>query len=400
MTSLTTTAPTEVDALLRRFDLGRARDNLARLCSQDFAGRRVASPGHDRAQRWLVSRFRALSLDVEVYPFHSGAEVLDVTGEPRFEVLDDGRLLRYRSDFAEHPRSVSLLDQGKPLHWRVLEAVPQGRHFDELASRLRLEGVGGLLVPQYRMDDGYLSKRIVARAPLELPVVSVAIPLLDGLRDRNLRVRLPLRRLPADGAHVIARLAGTSQALAREPMIVGAHYDGMGDDADGSRLASAADNATGVAVILEVARVLASSSPPRRPIYFVAFDAEEVDALGTRIWAASLAQDGLRPLVINLDLAGRLNDTITVEPGASPERTLAALDRAGEWLAQPLAVGSVSSDNRRFAGVGFPSVGIGLGGAAMHSPADSYESVEPEAMLAAGRLLIATLAEIDRDFQS
>jgi aminopeptidase YwaD len=396
MTAVTATAPTEVEALLSRFDLGRARRSLRRLCSKEFAGRRIASPGHDRAQRWLASQFRAFELDVELFAFQGGVEVLDVTAEPRFEVLDEGRLLRYRSDFAEHPRSVSLPDQDELLRWEVLEAVPRRGDFDELASRLKLAGVGGLLVPQYRMDDGYLSKRIVARAPLELPVVSVAMPLLDGLRDRRLRVRLPLRRLPADGAHVIARLAGTNPALAHEPLIVGAHYDGMGDDADGRRLPSAADNAAAVAVILEVARVLASAPPPPRPVFFVAFDGEEVDALGTRVWAASLAETELHPLVINLDLAGRLHDTITVEPGAAPERTLAAMDQAGEWLEQPLAIGAVSSDNRRFAQVGFQSVGIGLGGAAMHSPADTYESVEPKAMLAAGRLLLATLAEIER----
>ena len=93
-------------------------------------------------------------------------------------------------------------------------------------------------------------------------------------------------------------------------------------------------------------------------------------------------------------LAAKLNGRVAVEPGAEPAQTLAALDRAGEWLELPLAIASVSSDNRRFARVGFPSVGIGLGGEGIHTPADTPERVDRDALAAAGRLLLATVWQL------
>lgn len=387
------TAPAEVEALLARFDLGRAMNSLHRLCAPEFGGRRLVSEGHQQAQRWLAESFESIGLPVELFPFRLDATVVDLAGRPRLEIVEERRLLRHRIDYAEHPRSAPLADEEDSLRWATLESVPRGRDFDLLAAAQREQGVGGLLVPQQPMADGYLAKRIVARAPLELPVISIAAPLLPTLAGKRLRVHLPLRRVPAQGAHVIATLAGTDPELRHEPILLGAHYDGVGDD-PGVRLPGAADNAAAVAVLLEVARVLASALLPRRPIRFVAFDGEEVDALGSRAYATALAESDTRPFLVNLDMAAQLHEAITVEPGASPARILAALDQAGEWLEQPLAIGTVSSDNRRFAAAGFPSVGIGLGGKAMHSPADGYKNVDPRALLAAGRLLLAAVSQL------
>ena len=52
-------------------------------------------------------------------------------------------------------------------------------------------------------------------------------------------------------------------------------------------------------------------------------------------------------------MAAKLDGVVWVEADAEPETTLAALDRAGEWIEVPLAIGHVSSDNRRFAQAGF-----------------------------------------------
>jgi Zn-dependent M28 family amino/carboxypeptidase len=82
-----------------------------------------------------------------------------------------------------------------------------------------------------------------------------------------------------------------------QPILIGAHYDTV----PGSP--GADDNATGVAVLLELARAL-SLKPARYPVRLVAFDLEETtyDRAGSTHYANSL-QEPLR-LMISLEMLG------------------------------------------------------------------------------------------------
>ena len=53
--------------------------------------------------------------------------------------------------------------------------------------------------------------------------------------------------------------------------------------------------------------------------------------------------------------------------------------------------GPVASDNRRYAAAGLAAVGIGAGMAGYHSPADTPERVDPGALIAIARLVVATV---------
>lgn len=94
-------------------------------------------------------------------------------------------------------------------------------------------------------------------------------------------------------------------------LVIGAHYDAYGD------LPGADDNASGVAVLLELARTLPRAAP-RRTQYLVAFSTEEppffgTEAMGSFRFARSLREKGLRvELMVALDLVGRFSD----EPGS------------------------------------------------------------------------------------
>jgi aminopeptidase YwaD len=77
-------------------------------------------------------------------------------------------------------------------------------------------------------------------------------------------------------------------------ILVGAHYDAV----PGSP--GADDNGTAVAVLLELARTFAEA-PARRPLRLVAFDLEETDRLGSRLYARDLRQKG-EPLALMIAL--------------------------------------------------------------------------------------------------
>ncbi len=111
---------------------------------------------------------------------------------------------------------------------------------------------------------------------------------------------------PIWGLNVGAMLTGTDPALTTEIVVLGVHYDHLGVQ-DGKIFAGADDNASSVAMMLEVATQLATASErPRRTIAFVGFDLEENLLWGSRWFAAhppwKLSQI---KLFITADLLGR-----------------------------------------------------------------------------------------------
>ena len=85
--------------------------------------------------------------------------------------------------------------------------------------------------------------------------------------------------------NVIAVLPGSDKALKDEGVLYTAHYDhfGIRPDMSGDNIFNGAmDNATGCAILLEIARVYAQASQrPRRSIFFSSVTAEEQGLLGS-----------------------------------------------------------------------------------------------------------------------
>ena len=87
------------------------------------------------------------------------------------------------------------------------------------------------------------------------------------------------------------------------PILIGAHYDTV----PGSP--GADDNGTGVAVLLELARMFASQ-PIKYPVQLIAFDMEEYGYLGSDHYAAKLkAENQSLRLMISLEMLGYCDDT-------------------------------------------------------------------------------------------
>jgi Zn-dependent M28 family amino/carboxypeptidase len=169
--------------------------------------------------------------------------------------------------------------------------------------------------------------------------------------------------------NVIALLPGSDATLRNEYVIYNAHWDHLGRDerATGDQIYNgAADNAAGVAVLLELARAMQALPPARKPkrsVLFLSVTAEEKGLLGSRYYA----QHPLYPLkrtvaVINMDGAnqfGRTSDLEVVGFGAS------TIDDVGAIVAQeqgrvvrpdshPERGSYYRSDHFEFAKVGVP----------------------------------------------
>ncbi len=94
-------------------------------------------------------------------------------------------------------------------------------------------------------------------------------------------------------------------------ILVGAHYDHLGVNADGDVFYGADDNASGVAAALETGRLLIKhiETAGQYGVAIAAFGAEERGLLGSRFLADTLNSLGKLPLLmINFDMVGRMND--------------------------------------------------------------------------------------------
>jgi aminopeptidase YwaD len=115
-----------------------------------------------------------------------------------------------------------------------------------------------------------------------------------------------------------ANVAGVLPGREGSPvLVVGAHMDHLGEGTSSSLAPGvkdvhngADDNASGVAVILEIARVLGALPVEQRPytMHFVAFGAEEMGLLGSKHYVAHLdpALRGRMVAMVNFDMVGRL----------------------------------------------------------------------------------------------
>jgi Zn-dependent M28 family amino/carboxypeptidase len=128
-----------------------------------------------------------------------------------------------------------------------------------------------------------------------------------------------------ESANIYVDIMGT--VAPDELVIIGAHYDSWHIGAD--------DNASGISVLLEAARILVEASPPARTIRLLAFDREEEGLIGSRRYVAAHRSDDV-VLVINLDAVGYSDP----EPGSQSVLPGITVPDTGDFLAALGAAGS------------------------------------------------------------
>ena len=108
--------------------------------------------------------------------------------------------------------------------------------------------------------------------------------------------------------NVVGAIRGTE--LNAGTIIIGAHYDSIGTPRSdpGAYAPGANDNASGVAAVLELARIM-SEAQYKATVMFVFFSAEEFDRRGSRAFASWVQDNNIDVIgMINLDGIGNVQD--------------------------------------------------------------------------------------------
>ncbi|MDV3221292.1 M28 family metallopeptidase [Intrasporangium sp.] len=209
------------------------------------------------------------------------------------------------------------------------------------------------------------------------------------------RQRVPV---PAGVSWGVAVPAGTTVNVIADPpgfdagrphVVLGAHLDTV------PQAPGAEDNASGVAVLVELARML-REQPAALPVRLVAFGAEESRgsgwrwyAFGSRHYAARLGTSQRKAVraMVSLDRVGRATAAVPVCHGGRGSTAVAEKLRAAATDRTRACVNR-ASDHVSFERVGIPAARIGsVPYDAYHSSADRPAVVDPSQLRRSGNVV-------------
>ncbi|MDP2900028.1 MAG: M28 family peptidase [Candidatus Bathyarchaeota archaeon] len=208
--------------------------------------------------------------------------------------IGDGAVDVYEKGKSEIEGKIVLVNSAQP------PTMARYLHRSERYQRSVLAGAAGWIFmthyPAYGPPTGGIS-----------PIIpGVGVSYEDGtylarvLRRKGrvkLRLDVSCKNLQVDTWNVVADLPGETKG---ETVVYGAHYEGH-DIAVG-----ALDDATGAAVVMEIARILAKEKRMRRGMRFILFGAEEIGLYGSRAYVHDHPGEvEATRFMMNFDAAGR-----------------------------------------------------------------------------------------------
>ena len=351
----------------------------------DIGTRAAGTDGEKRAAEYIAAALRDAGYTVAVEPFtfdlrydlsairlaDASLKALALTGSPEAEAR--GVLVMAGTG---RPEDFGLRD----VRGKAVIVDRGGIPFGQKAANA--QGAGAVALIVVNNEDGPF-RGTLGDAKVSIPVVGV---------ERAERTRL-LALAQTGGTLTVAASAGSKQTPSQNVVgrngekceaYLGAHYDSVPEGP------GANDNASGAAMILELAR------SHRRPgLCVIAFGAEEYGLWGSQAYVKQHPTAGVR-FLLNFDMVGKVTGAAIVGEAALQEKVLGLLKQAGKTGFRagqfpPFA----SSDHASFVSAGIPAVTFYAGNDPLiHDPGDTLANVDRasvETMLTAGDLAITGL---------
>jgi len=432
---------TSYAAPARAFDEERALEHLAYLASDELGGRQPGTPGARAAGDYIAARFAEYGLEpagvdstyfqtfTVPYGRLTGLPTLAVispAGEPLTHTYD------YRSDYRALTGGYLGAGEGEgPVVWlnRCLHEDYAGLDAEGQVVLCRYTGdpevyrqaiehqVGGLLLLDREREGDTFRRggyRDTAWVPQTIPayLISEAVAqdllvgtdyTLDALSLRfnatplstTVRMAVTLEEQEAvEARNVLALLPGSDPEGSDEIVVIGAHYDHLGREPDGAIINGANDNASGVAAMLEIARLWqAQDFQPARSVLFAAWDGEEQGLLGSRHYVEHPTLPLTRTVaMLNLDMVGAGEGLQIDGEGEAAMQLRASAQTYG--VANTVTFRG-RSDHFSFYQARIPAAMlIWWPDAYYHTPDDEVEVIEPENLRTVGVLSAHTLAAL------
>lgn len=334
------------------------RDHVAVLASDAYEGREPGTAGGDRAEAYILRAFADAGLKpgapdgrwrqevslTNVRSVSSGGSVtrggrtIPLTGVVATGKMPDTRIADVGMVFAGGVEAAAIA--AAPIRDKVVVMTLGPGRAAKLEALARAGAAGAIFLAPATLKEaelreafGHATARDGGVEPMLVAYVSDAqsAALLGPQAATLLKsgVAKDFRPVALDGtvglsaattrnryttANIVGMIPGTAKP--DEAVLLSAHWDHLGicrpEGAPDRICNGAADNASGTAILIEVAKVLAKGPPPKRSLYFVATTAEEKGLIGADAYAAAVAETPLK-IVANLNI-----DTAAIVPTGMP----------------------------------------------------------------------------------
>lgn len=421
------------------------KETVEFLSDDRLEGRATGSRGEEIAANYIAGKFSALGLQpagensgfFQVFSFSTGKEA----GEQNFVVANSKRADAQPVFFSgsgqvqaqvayagygitapelQHDDYQGLEAKGKILLIQL--STPEGTHphtdfypYADERSKVELAMEhGAVAVLFYNMDQDYdpsllldySSRAEAAGIPVLFIEPETANTLTQGL---EILVGADIHPVRKEGKNIAARIDNGAPCT----IILGAHYDHLGYGESGGSLYrgqpaihnGADDNASGVALILQLAENLAKDPDDHYNYLFIAFSGEELGLYGSKSIADFLtAQDDCYNYMLNFDMVGRLDSikTLIVNGyGTSPAWTrIDDLGKMQGFTIKTYSSGIGPSDHTSFYLKDIPVLHFFTGTHEdYHKPSDDADKINYEGIVELHDLVRALMADLDDEDQ-
>ena len=201
--------------------------------------------------------------------------------------------------------------------------------------------------------------------------------------------------------NVLGMIEGCDRLMKNEIVVIGASLDGTGLQGETCLFPGADINASGVAAVLETARVL-STAPyrPKRSVLFVLFSGGEQQYLGSRWFLKKYAKLPHVEAFVNVQNIGSGDSLLVLGDNRYPTlwNIVNSHDTAADrhFMAHPAEPSNPRGDARAFDQMRIPSVVITTQGGMQHNhvPSDQWENINRQTLTRAARLAMESVAEL------
>ncbi len=202
--------------------------------------------------------------------------------------------------------------------------------------------------------------------------------------------------------NVIGIIQGTDPSLKDYPVVVSAHYDHLGKGwpdvhhGDAGKIHHGADdNASGISILIELAKTMGKSAKPKRTIVFLACSGEEAGLIGSRYFVKH-ADEYFKGKIfanVNIDTDGSLFDKKLLVLNANTAKEWKFIFMGTDYTtgvkSQVVEKQLDASDQLAFIEQEIPAVQLFAGATAnYHRPSDTFDKIDDK-----GLVKVATVAK-------
>ena len=391
------------------------QSHISYIASDKLEGRRAGTAGEKLAGEYISQKFQELGLQPKGSDgFFQSFEIYDgkqINSSTHFII--NQYHLAVDKDFFPFPFSQNISIEALPaiavqetdMPWfydlkETLEENKDNLHFDlneyirNNAKKAKSRGASAVILYNTSSIDDKLKFDSKDRTEkLDIPVVYVFKDAAkkyfsDQTATLDIKMKVDIGDKKRTGRNVV----GYIDNGAARTVVLGAHYDHLGYGEDNNSMLrtgeklihnGADDNASGIAALIELARILKNNKQKNINYLFIAFSAEELGLNGSKFFTENPTIDFKSiNYMINMDMVGRLSDssnTVTIGGyGTSPQwgSLINTTDKKNPFTIRIDSSGTGPSDHTSFYRKDIPVLFFFTGlHTDYHKPSDDFDKI-------------------------